>query len=180
MSSELARPARAEVGSRAGAGNHVGSARGEGMRVAVAASRFNGPVTERLVEGALDWLVAHGVDPGSITLAWAPGAFELPLLAQRLAGGGQADAVICLGAVIRGETAHYEHVAGQCASGLQRVQLETGVPVLFGVLTCDSAQQAWDRAGGRLGNKGAEAAAAALEVVDVLRQLPKGGGQCSA
>ncbi len=149
---------------------------GEGMRVAVAASRFNELVTDRLVAGARDSLLRHGVDEGSITLAWAPGAFELPLVAQRLAQSGDVDAVVCVGAVIRGSTDHYEHVASQCAAGLTRVALDTGVPVVFGVLTTETTEQALERAGGKLGNKGFEAAATAIEMADLLRQLPKIGG----
>jgi 6,7-dimethyl-8-ribityllumazine synthase len=149
---------------------------GEGMRVAVAASRFNELVTDRLVAGARDALLRHGVDEGSVTLVWAPGAFELPLVAQRLAESGDVDAVVCVGAVIRGSTDHYEHVASQSAAGLTRVALDTGVPVVFGVLTTETTEQALERAGGKLGNKGFEAAATAIEMADLLRQLPKSGG----
>jgi 6,7-dimethyl-8-ribityllumazine synthase len=149
---------------------------GEGMRVAVAASRFNELVTDRLVAGARDALLRHGVDEGSVTLVWAPGAFELPLVAQRLAEAGDVDAVVCVGAVIRGSTDHYEHVASQSAAGLTRVALDTGVPVVFGVLTTETTEQALERAGGKLGNKGFEAAATAIEMADLLRQLPKSGG----
>jgi 6,7-dimethyl-8-ribityllumazine synthase len=131
-------------------------------------------VTDRLLEGAYDGLVRHGVDRSSITVTWAPGAFELPLVARRLAGSGEVDAVICLGAVIRGATDHYQHVAGQCAAGLQRAQLDTGVPVLFGVLTTDTVEQAIERSGTKAGNKGFDVALAAIEMADLLRQLPKG------
>lgn len=152
-----------------------GKLRGDGLRVAVVASRFNDLVTERLVAGARDGLVRHGVDTGSITEAWVPGALELPLAAQRLAASGEFDAVICIGVVIRGATDHYTHVASQCAAGLQRVQLDTGVPVVFGVLTTETLDQAMERAGAKLGNKGLEAAATAIEMTDLLRQLPKSG-----
>ncbi|MDP8936943.1 MAG: 6,7-dimethyl-8-ribityllumazine synthase [Actinomycetota bacterium] len=152
-----------------------GKLRGEGLRVAVVASRFNDLVTERLVSGARDGLVRHGVDDGSITEAWVPGALELPLAAQRLAASGEYDAVICIGVVIRGATDHYTHVASQCAAGLQRVQLDTGVPVVFGVLTTETLDQALERAGAKLGNKGSEAAVTAIEMADLLRQLPKSG-----
>ncbi len=155
---------------------YEGRLRGEGMRVAVAASRFNELVTDRLVAGARDGLLRHGVDEGSLTLVWAPGAFELPLVARRLAESGEYDAVVCVGAVVRGATDHYEHVAGQCAAGLGRVALDTGVPVVFGVLTTDTTEAALERAGGKLGNKGFEAAVTAIEMADLLRQLPKGGG----
>jgi len=136
--------------------NYEGQLRGDGLRVAIAASRFNDFITERLLTGARDGLLRHGVDEASITVAWAPGAFELPLVAQRLAASGEYDAVICLGAVIRGATGHYEHVAGQCAAGIERVQLDTGVPVIFGVLTTENVEQAIERAGTKAGNKGFE------------------------
>lgn len=154
---------------------YEGKLRGDGLRVAVVASRFNDLVTERLLAGARDGLVRHGVDAGSITEAWVPGAMELALVAQRLAASGDHDAVICLGVVIRGSTDHYTHVASQCAAGLQRVQLDTGVPVVFGVLTTETLDQALERAGAKLGNKGFEAAVTAVEMADLLRQLPKSG-----
>jgi 6,7-dimethyl-8-ribityllumazine synthase len=153
--------------------SYSGVLRGEGVRVAIACGRFNDLITERLLAGARDGLVRHGVDGASITEAWVPGAFELPLAASRLAGSGEYDAVICLGAVIRGATDHYEHVAGQAAAGIARVALDTGMPVVFGVLTTDTVEQALDRAGTKAGNKGYEAAETALEMVDLLRQLPK-------
>ena len=153
--------------------DYQGQLRGEGLRVAIAASRFNDFITERLLAGARDGLLRHGVDETSITVAWAPGAFELPLVAQRLAVSGEYDAVICLGAVIRGATGHYEHVAGQCAAGIERVQLDTGVPVIFGVLTTENVEQAIERAGTKAGNKGFESAMTAIEMADLLRQLPK-------
>ncbi|MBK9178346.1 MAG: 6,7-dimethyl-8-ribityllumazine synthase [Acidimicrobiales bacterium] len=153
---------------------YEGRLRGDGMRIGICCSRFNDLITERLLVGARDGLTRHGVDPGSITVVWAPGAFELPLVAMRLAASGQVDAVIALGAVIRGATGHYEHVAGQAAAGLQRAQLDTGVPVVFGVLTTDTIEQAIERAGTKAGNKGSEAAVTAIEMVDLLRQLPGG------
>ena len=154
--------------------SYSGTLRGDGLRIAIVCSRFNDFITDRLLAGARDGLVRHGVDEASITEAWVPGAFELPLVAKRLAASGEYDAVICLGAVIRGATGHYEHVAGQCAAGIQRAQLETGVPVVFGVLTTDTIEQAIERAGTKAGNKGFEAAATAIEMADLLRQLPKG------
>ena len=153
---------------------YAGSLHGEGLRVAVVCSRFNQLVTDRLLDGALDGLARHGVDAASVTVTWVPGAFEAPLAAARLASSGEVDAVVCVGAVIRGDTGHYEHVAGQCAAGVQRAQLDTGVPVIFGVLTTDTTEQALERAGGKGGNKGFEAATAAMEMADLLRQLPKG------
>ncbi len=149
-----------------------GRSSGRGMRIAIVASRFNDDITNALVQGAWAALESHGVD--AISEVWVPGAFELPLVAARLASSGEVDAVICLGAVIRGETDHYTHVATQCAAGLQRVQLDTGVPVVFGVLTTDTLDQAMDRAGGKHGNKGEEAATTAVEMVDVLGHLSKG------
>ena len=152
--------------------SYEGNLNGSGMRIAIVCGRFNDLITERLLAGARDGLLRHGVDEASITEAWAPGAFEVPLVAKRLAASGEVDAVIALGAVIRGATGHYDHVAGQCASGLQSAQLETGVPVIFGVLTTDTIEQAIERAGTKAGNKGYESAETAIEMVDLLRQLP--------
>ena len=143
-----------------------------GGRFAVVCSRFNDLIVDRLLHGATDALTRHGVPTEQIDVAWVPGAWELPVVAQRFARSGNYDAVICLGAVIRGSTAHFEHVAGQCAAGFQRIALETGVPVAFGVLTTDSIEQAIERAGTKAGNKGAEAALAALETADLLRKGP--------
>lgn len=145
---------------------------GTGMRIAIAASRFNELVVERLIAGATDGLRRHGVADDDITLAWVPGAFELPVLAAKLAGSGRYDAVITLGAVIRGATSHYDLVAGQCAAGISRVALDAGLPVVFGVLTTENLEQAFERAGSKAGNKGFEAATVAIEMVDVLRQVP--------
>ncbi|MDQ2827180.1 MAG: 6,7-dimethyl-8-ribityllumazine synthase [Actinomycetota bacterium] len=154
---------------------YQGRLRGDGLRVAVVTSRFNDLVTDRLLAGCLDGLDRLGVDPASVTRASVPGALELPLVAHRLATSGDHDAVVCLGAVIRGATDHHLHVGGQCAAGLARIQLDAGIPVVFGVLTTDSLEQALERAGGKSGNKGFEAAATAVEMVDLLRQLPKSG-----
>lgn len=144
-----------------------------GRRFAVAASRFNEVVVRRLVDGALACLRKHGAADEDVDVAWVPGAFELPVVARRLAGSGRYAAVICLGAVIRGETAHFDHVAGQCAAGIQRVAVETGVPVTFGVLTTDTVEQALDRAGGKHGNKGWDSAMAAIEMASLLGALPR-------
>jgi 6,7-dimethyl-8-ribityllumazine synthase len=152
---------------------YEGALNGSGLRIAIAVARFNDFITARLLAGALDGLQRHGVDESSITVARVPGAFELPLVCQRLAASGEYDAVIALGAVIRGATGHYDFVAGQCASGLQSAQLATGVPVIFGVLTTDTIEQAIERAGTKAGNKGFEAAATAIETADLVRQLPK-------
>lgn len=159
--------------------SYSGQLRGDGLRVAIVCGRFNDLITERLLAGARDGLLRHGVDGASITEAWVPGAFELPLVAKRLASSGEYDAVICLGAVIRGATGHYEHVAGQCAAGIQRAQLDTGVPVVFSVLTTETVEQAIERAGTKAGNKGYESAETAIEMADLLRQLPKGSDPSS-
>jgi 6,7-dimethyl-8-ribityllumazine synthase len=144
-----------------------------GMRLAVVAGRFNDHVTNRLLSGALEWIDAHGLLRDDVPVYWVPGAFEIPLVAQRLAESGEVDAVICLGAVIRGGTPHFDYVAGECAAGLSRATLSTGVPLIFGVLTTDDLDQALERAGGAEGNKGAEAAASAVEMVQLLRELGK-------
>jgi len=155
---------------------YTGRLDGQGLRIAIVCGRFNDFITDRLLAGATDGLVRHGVDEASITTVWAPGAFELPMVAARLAASGEYDAVICLGAVIRGATGHYDQVANQCAAGIQRVSLDTGVPVVFGVLTTDTIEQAIERAGTKAGNKGFESAMTAVEMADLLRQLPKGQG----
>ena len=151
-----------------------GSFEARGRRFAIAASRFNEVVVNQLVAGAAECLQRHGITEQDLVVAWVPGSFELPLAARRLAESGLYDAVICLGAVIRGETAHFEHVAGQAAAGIQRVALGTGVPVIFGVLTTETFEQAMDRAGGKHGNKGWDSAMAAMEMADLLDSLPKG------
>ena len=156
---------------------YEGSFDGRHLRVAVVASRFNETIVQRLVDGALDCLRRHGVDDGDISVAWVPGAFEVPLAARRLAGSGDVDAVVCVGVVIRGETAHFDFVAGGAAQGIAAVAQETGVPVTFGVLTTETADQAADRAGGKMGNKGFEAALAAIEMASLFQSLPKPGQQ---
>jgi 6,7-dimethyl-8-ribityllumazine synthase len=152
---------------------YEGALDARGMRIAIVAGRFNDDVTRPLLDGALDALREHGQDPADVPVAWVPGAFEVPLAAQRFAASGEYDAVVCVGAVIRGDTPHFEYVAGECAAGVQRVSLDTGVPIAFGVLTTDDREQAMARCGGAEGNKGAEAALTAIEMVDLLRQLPK-------
>jgi 6,7-dimethyl-8-ribityllumazine synthase len=141
-------------------------------RFALVAARFNGLVVDALVGGALDGLRRHGVADTDIDLVRVPGSFEIPLVAQRLAGSGRYAALICLGAVVRGDTGHYDHVAGEAAGGVARAALATGVPVVFGILTCETMEQALDRAGGKAGNKGLEAAVSAVEMVNLLRGLP--------
>lgn len=154
---------------------HEGGLDASGMRFGVVAGRFNRHVTDRLLEGVEKALRDNGVPGDAVTVAWVPGAFEIPLVAQRLAASGTVDAVICVGAVIRGDTAHFEYVAGPCASGVSRVALDTGIPVVFGVLTTENLEQAIDRTGGREGHKGEEAALTAIEMVSLLRQMPGGG-----
>lgn len=141
------------------------------LRIALVASRFNPEVVERLVRGAVDALVAHGADPALLELVRVPGAYDLPPVARRIAASGRCDAIVALGAVIRGETAHFDYVAGECAAGLARVAADTGVPVAFGVLTTEDEAQAMERAGGSEGNKGADAALAAVELATLLRKL---------
>ena len=140
-------------------------------RYAIVVGRFNQFVVDSLVEGAVDALVRHGVDEDNITVIRVPGAYEIPLAAQAVAEKGDVDAIIALGAVIRGSTPHFDYVAGESASGLNKVQMDTGVPCAFGVLTVDTIEQAIERAGTKVGNKGAEAALVAIEMVSVLRQI---------
>lgn len=142
-------------------------------RFALVAARFNSAIVDQLVAGALDALKRHGIAEDAIDIVRVPGSFEIPLVAQRLAGSGKYAAVICLGAVIRGDTDHYDHVAGQAAGGVARAALATNVPVIFGILTCDTLEQAINRAGAKAGNKGSDAALAAIEMVNLLRNLPK-------
>jgi 6,7-dimethyl-8-ribityllumazine synthase len=144
---------------------------GTGLRIGLVATRWNDLVVSNLVNGAKDALVRHGVADEDIGLALVPGSFEIPLAAKRLATSGRYDAVVCLGAVIRGATAHFEYVAGEAAKGIASVMLETGVPVTFGVLTTETLEQAIERAGTKAGNKGAEAAVAAIEMANLLRTL---------
>lgn len=142
-----------------------------GRRFGIVVSRFNGFISEPLLNGALDCLHRHGVADSDIDVAWVPGSFEIPLVARRLADSGRYAALICLGAVIRGATPHFEYVAGEASKGIAQVGLQTGVPVLFGVLTTDTIEQAIERAGTKAGNKGWEAALGALEMADLLPQL---------
>jgi 6,7-dimethyl-8-ribityllumazine synthase len=144
---------------------------GNGKKFAIVAGRFNSLVVQPMVQGALDTLRRNGVREQDVTLVWVPGCFELPVAAKRVASKGKYDAVIALGAVIRGGTPHFDYVAGQCAAGLQQVALSLELPVTFGVLTCDSTEQALDRAGVKSGNKGADAALTALEMVNLFSEL---------
>jgi len=172
-SDDTALSARAIEAAAARVGHSfVGEPRGD-TRVAVVCAKFNGGITERLLDGVLAGLEANGVKADWVAVAWVPGAFELPLAAWRLAASGRADAVVALGAVIRGDTAHFDFVAGQCASGLQRAALDTGVPMVFGVLTTDTVAQALERSGEGAANKGYEAALTALEMADLVAHLPE-------
>jgi 6,7-dimethyl-8-ribityllumazine synthase len=141
------------------------------LKFAIVAARFNDFVVDKLVTGAVQALRGHGATDQQIEIVRVPGAFEMPLVVRKLATGRRFDAIVALGAVIRGDTPHFDYVAGECASGLARVATETGVPVGFGVLTVDTVEQAVDRAGGKCGNKGADAALAALELANLLRRL---------
>jgi len=143
------------------------------LRIALVASRFNEAVVERLVAGAVDALAAQGADPGSLALVRVPGAFDLPPVVRRIALSRRFDAIVALGAVIRGDTPHFDYVAGECAAGLARIASETGVPVAFGVLTTDTEEQALERAGGAEGNRGADAARAAVELANLMRTLER-------
>ena len=153
---------------------------GHGLRFAIVVARFNELVTRRLLEGARHGLARHGVAAEDVDVAWVPGSFEIPLAAQRLATSGRYAAVICLGAVIRGATSHFEHVASGVSSGVARVALETGVPTIFGVLTTDTVEQALDRAGLKAGNKGYEAAVSAIEMASLLAQIGGSSGRGAA
>jgi 6,7-dimethyl-8-ribityllumazine synthase len=146
---------------------------GMGLSVGVVVSRFNDFLTDQLLKGALDCLERHGVKQDDITVVHVPGAFEIPLAASQLADSGKVNAVICLGVVIRGETPHFDHVAGQVASGIMTVALDSKVPVLFGVVTADTLQQAIDRCGAKAGNKGWDASMAAIEMAQVLKKVVK-------
>lgn len=152
-----------------------GFLKGEGLRFGIVVSRFNEFIGSRLLAGAKDCLTRHGVAAGDVDVAWVPGALEIPLVAQRMAAGNKYDAVICLGAVIRGATPHFDYVAGEVAKGVARVQLDSGIPVIFGVLTTENIEQAVERAGTKSGNKGWDAAASAVEMADLLRRFDEDG-----
>jgi len=144
---------------------------GQGLSIAIVVARFNELVTRPLLSGAQDGLARHGVEPEDVDVAWVPGSFEIPVTARMLAESGRYQAVICLGAVIRGETPHFDHVANQASSGIARVALDTGLPVIFGIITADTLEQALERAGGKMGNKGYDAAVAAIEMANLMRGL---------
>lgn len=150
-----------------------GSFEASHIRVGILASRFNEVIVSKLIDGAADALARHGVDLNTVDLAWVPGAFEIPSAAAKMAASGKYDALICLGAVIRGETDHYEHVATEVTKGIAQISLNAGIPVLYGVLTTDTVEQALNRAGIKAGNKGFECAMDALEMVSLFRKLGK-------
>jgi len=145
---------------------------GAGLRFGLVASRFNEFITRKLLEGALDALGRHGVVDEDIEIAWVPGSFEIPLVAKRMAASGRYNAVICVGAVIRGSTPHFDYIAAEVTKGIALAGLETGIPVLLGVLTTDTIEQAIERAGSKAGNKGFDAAVGAIEMADLLRRMP--------
>ena len=145
----------------------------EGMKVAIVASRFNEIIVNKLLGGAVDGLVRHGVEENNITAAWVPGAFEIPVVAKKLACSKKYDAVICVGAVIRGDTSHYDYVCNEVSKGVAQVGLETGVPVLFGIVTTENIEQAIERAGTKAGNKGYDCALGAIEMVNLIRNIEK-------
>jgi 6,7-dimethyl-8-ribityllumazine synthase len=151
---------------------YEGKLSGKGLKFGLVVGRFNEFISGRLYEGALDCLRRHDVDDAAVDTAWVPGAFEMPLVAKKLAESGRYDAVICVGAVIRGGTPHFDYVASEAAKGIAKVSLDTGVPVIFGVLTTDTIEQAVERAGAKAGNKGWSAAATALEMANLGKTLP--------
>ncbi len=143
----------------------------KGMRVGIVASRFNSFIVQKLLDGAVDGLVRHGVDEKNITAVWVPGAFELPLIAQKMAESDKYDAVICVGAVIRGSTSHYDYVCNEASKGIAQVGMKTGKPVLFGVITTENIEQAIERAGTKAGNKGYDCALSAIEMFNLMKQI---------
>ena len=143
----------------------------EGMRVAIIASRFNSFIVQKLMDGAVDGLVRHGVEESNIDAVWVPGAFELPIIAQKMAENDKYDAVICVGAVIRGATTHYDLVANESTKGIAQIGLKTGKPVLFGVITTENIEQAIERAGSKAGNKGYDCALSAIEMVNLIAAI---------
>lgn len=143
----------------------------EGMKVGIIASRFNEFIVSKLLSGAVDGLVRHGVEEENITAAWVPGAYEIPAVAQKMAASGKYDAVICVGTVIRGATSHYDYVCNEVSKGIAQVGLSTGVPVLFGIVTTENIEQAIERAGTKAGNKGYDCALSAIEMVNLMQQL---------
>ena len=142
-----------------------------GIKVGIVVARFNEFITSKLLSGAMDGLLRHNVQEEDIQVAWVPGAFEIPLIASKMAKSGKYDAVICLGAVIRGSTSHYDYVCNEVSKGIAAVSLESGIPVMFGVLTTENIEQAIERAGSKAGNKGSECAEGAIEMVNLIREM---------
>ena len=142
-----------------------------GIKVGIVASRFNEFITSKLVAGAMDGLIRHDVNEDDVDVAWVPGAFEVPLIAKKMAGSGKYDAVICVGAVIRGSTSHYDYVCSEVSKGIASVSLSSGIPVMFGILTTDTIEQAIERAGTKAGNKGYDCALGAIEMINLVRQI---------
>ncbi len=143
----------------------------QGMKVGIIASRFNEIITNKLLGGAVDGLIRHGVEENNITAAWVPGAFEIPVIAEKMAASKKYNAIICVGAVIRGSTTHYDYVCNEVSKGISQVSMKTGVPVLFGVITTENIEQAIERAGSKAGNKGYDCALSAIEMVNLIKQL---------
>ena len=150
---------------------YQGSLVAKEIKVAIVAARFNEFITSKLIGGAMDGLTRHGVQEADVSLTWVPGAFEIPLVASKLANSGKYDAVICLGAVIRGSTSHYDYVCAEVSKGIATVSLQSQIPVLFGVLTTDTIEQAIERAGTKAGNKGYDCALSAVEMVNLIREI---------
>ena len=146
----------------------------ENIKVGIVVARFNEFITSKLLSGAMDTLIRHEVKEENIQVAWVPGAFEIPLIASKMAENGKYDAVICLGAVIRGSTSHYDYVCNEVSKGIASVSLKSGIPVMFGVLTTENIEQAIERAGSKAGNKGSECAEGAIEMVNLIREIQKG------
>lgn len=151
--------------------NFEGALIGKGLKIGIVVSRFNEFITNKLLEGAKDALVRHGVETDDIDTAWVPGAFEVPLIAQKLAGSKKYDAIICLSAVVRGGTPHFEYVASEVSKGIARVGLESGLPVAYGVITAENLEQAIERAGTKAGNRGFDAAVNAIEMANLIKQI---------
>lgn len=143
----------------------------EGLKIGIIAARFNEFITSKLLGGAMDAIVRHGGKQEDVTVAWVPGAFEIPLVAQKMANSKKYDAIICLGAVIRGSTSHYDYVCAEVSKGIAHVSMDSGIPVMFGVLTTDTIEQAIERAGTKAGNKGFDCAVGAIEMADLLRKM---------
>lgn len=148
-----------------------GNVIGNGLKIGIVAARFNEFIVSKLISGAEDALIRHGVENDNVDLAWVPGAFEIPVVAQKMAQSGKYDAVLCLGAVIRGATSHYDYVCTEVSKGIAAVGMKTGVPTLFGILTTDNIEQAIERAGTKAGNKGYDAACSAIEMVNLLKNI---------